>query len=247
MLLQRLFPDPAEVDAEDLHARLDLGSHAPPKRPYLVLNMVSSLDGRATRDGTTRELGAEVDQRLFHLLRTQADAIMAGAGTVRVERYGRPVRSDELTERRVAASLDPNPPLVVISDRLQLPPDLPVMQDPEARVLVVTGAEHELPGVRAQVVYIRTGDDLPAMLQVLREEHGIRSVLCEGGPTLNSFLLAAEAVDELFLCTSPQLVGGSDALTIVAANALAKPRAAELVWLLRGGGELFARWRITPS
>jgi riboflavin biosynthesis pyrimidine reductase len=85
------------------------------------------------------------------------------------------------------------------------------------------------------------------MLRVLREEHDIRSVLCEGGPTLNSFLLAADAVDELFLCTSPQLAGGRDALPIVAANALAKPRAAELVWLLRGGGELFARWRITPS
>ena len=40
--------------------------------------------------------------------------------------------------------------------------------------------------------------------------HGVRSVLCEGGPTLNSHLLAAGLVDELFLSLSPRLVGGTE-------------------------------------
>ncbi len=52
--------------------------------------------------------------------------------------------------------------------------------------------------MKAQVTYERTGDDLPLLMARLREEHGIRSVLSEGGPTLNSFMLAAGLVDELY-------------------------------------------------
>ena len=244
MLLQRLYPEPGEVEAAELHSRLDLGARAPAERPYLVLNMVASLDGKATLGGVTRELSGKVDRALFHQLRTQADAVMAGAGTVRIERYGRPIKRQELRDKRVAEGLAPDPLMVVVSERLRLQPELPCLQDPETSIVVVTGAAHELEGVRADVRYLRTGDDVAAMLAALREDYGVRSILCEGGPTLNYHLLAADAVDELFLCTSPQLVGGVEALTIVAGMPLDEPRRADLVWLLQGGGELFARCRI---
>ena len=244
MLVNRLYPRPGEIEVEEAVAHLDLASRAPADRPYVVLNMVTSLDGKAVVEGTTRDLGGEVDKQLFHGLRTQADAILAGAGTVRTERYGRPVRSEDLTRRREDAGLDPNPPLVVVSGRLDLPADLPLLQDPEARVIIATGAEHELEGVEAQVTYERTGDDLPLLLARLREEHGIRSVLCEGGPTLNSHLLSAGLVDELFLSVSPQITGGAHALTIVAGKELPAPAKGELISLLEGGGELFSRWKI---
>lgn len=244
VLLNRIYPRPGEVEAADAVAHLDLGSRAAAERPYVVLNMVATLDGKAVVHGTTRSLGGEADRLLFHGLRTQADAIMAGAGTVRVERYGRAVRSEELTARREAEGLDPNPPLVVVSGSLKLPTDLPVLQDPEARVVIATAAEHELEGVRAQVSYERTGDDLPLLLARLREDHGIRSILCEGGPTLNFFLLAAGLVDELFLSLSPQLVGGTSAVTIVGGRELPNHAGAELISLLESGGELFSRWKI---
>ena len=60
-------------------------------------------------------------------------------------------------------------------------------------------------------------------------DHGIRSLLCEGGPTLNSHLIAAGLVDELFLSVDPVLVGGAGALTLVAGRALAVPVKAELI------------------
>jgi len=244
VLLNRLYPRPGEVEAVAAVTGLDLGSRAPAGRPYVVLNMVSTLDGKAVVDGTTRSLGGEADRILFHGLRTQVDAILVGAGTVRAERYGRAVRSEALTARREAEGLDPNPPLVVVSGSLKLPTDLPLLQDPEARVVIATAAEHELEGVAAQVTYERTGDDLPLLLARLREEHGIRSVLCEGGPTLNFFLLAAGLVDELFLSLSPQLVGGPMALTIVAGRQLPNPASGELISLLESDGELFSRWKI---
>ena len=77
-------------------------------RPYLVLNMVSSLDGRATIDWRTKGLSTELD-RLFHHLRTQVDAAMVGAGTARIERHGRITKSAELREKRVCEGLRARP------------------------------------------------------------------------------------------------------------------------------------------
>jgi riboflavin-specific deaminase-like protein len=242
--LRRLYPRPGTSNPEDLISGLDLGSRAPVDRPYLILNMVASLDGKAAVEGRTRNLGGEADRRIFHNLRTQADAILVGAGTARMERYGRAMKSEELRARREDEGLDPDPLMVIVSGRLNLPADLPVLQDPESRVLIATAAAHEIEGAQARVEYLRTGDDLPLLLAHLREERGVRSVLCEGGPTLNSHLLAAGAVDELFLCVSPKLVGGADALTIVAGKPLLEPAGAELLWLLEGEGDLFSRWRL---
>ena len=242
--LERLFPTPGPTTPEELGGGLELASLAPEERPYLILNMVSSLDGKATAGGPTRGLSNEPDRALFHQLRTQADAVMVGAGTARVERYGRMVKSEELRERRRAEGLEPDALAVLVSARLDLPPDLPLLQDRDSHVVVATGSRAELPGVRARVDYLRTGDDLPLLMGRLREEHGVRSVLCEGGPTLNSHLLAAGLVDELFLALSAQLLGGANALTIVAGRPLPDPARMGLVWVAHGDGDLFARWRL---
>ncbi|MGI8946084.1 MAG: RibD family protein [Thermoleophilaceae bacterium] len=244
MELARLYPRPGTTTPAELIAGLDLGSRAPAGRPYLVLDMVTSLDGKAVLDGKTRGLSGEADRALFHQLRTQADAIMIGSGTAAVERYGRAVKSDELRAKREREGLDPDPLTVIVSGRLRLPPDIPLLQDPDSRVVIATAVDHELDGTRAQIEYLRTGDDLPLLLARLREGHGVRSVLCEGGPTLNAHLLAAGLVDELFLSISPQLLGGAGALTIVAGKPLLDPAAAELLWMVEGGGELFSRWRV---
>jgi riboflavin-specific deaminase-like protein len=244
MLLERLYPRPGKVEAQDAFTRLDLGSRAPADRPYVVLNMVATLDGKAAVEGSTRGMGGEADREIFHLLRTQADALMAGAGTVRRERYGRAVKTDAGRERREADGLAPEPLTVVVSASGELPDDLPLLQAEGAPVVLATGSEREYADVPADVTTLRVGDDLPVLLARLREEHGVRSVLCEGGPTLNMHLLAAGLVDELFLSVDPVLVGGEDALTIVAGRPLARPIAAELVSLLQAGGELFFRWRL---
>jgi riboflavin-specific deaminase-like protein len=243
--VQLLYPDRRDTSPEELAARLRLGEQAPEDRPYLVLNMVSTLDGKATIDWRTRGLSTELDRRLFHHLRTQVDAVMVGAGTLRIERYGRMAKSDKHRAKREAEGLAHDPLAVIVSGRLDLPADLPLLQEPEQRVVIATGSDASLPGLAADVTYLRTGDDLPLLMARLRGDHGVRSVLCEGGPTLNSFLLAAGLVDELFLTLNPKLSGGAAALTIVAGRALVEPAELGLVSLAEGEGDLFSRWRIT--
>ena len=242
--MELLFPERRRTSPDQLVSGLRLGDDAPAERPYLVLNMVSSLDGKATIEWRTKGLSTELDRQLFHHLRTQADAVMVGAGTARLERYGRMAKSEELRDKREREGLSRDPLAVVVSGRLDLPADLPLLHEPEQKVVIATASDALLPGLGDQVEYARTRDDLPVLMALLREEHGIRSVLCEGGPTLNSFLLAAGLVDELFLTLNPKLAGGAAALTIVAGRELVDPVELSLISVAEGGGDLFTRWRV---
>ena len=133
---------------------------------------------------------------------------------------------------------------MIVSARLVLPSDLPLLQAPGAPVIIATAADHELEGVAANVTYERTADDLKLLLARLRTDHGIRSLICEGGPTLFSYMLAAGLVDELFLSLAPKLAGGGDEPTITSGPALPEPVNADLVWLCEADGALFTRWRV---
>jgi riboflavin-specific deaminase-like protein len=242
--VELLLPERRSTSPDDLASGLRLADRARENRPYLIVNMVSAVDGKATLDWRTKGLSSELDRQLFHHLRTQVDAVMVGAGTVRTERYGAIVKSEELRAKRVREGLDPDPLAIVVSARLDVPPDVPLLQEPSQRVLVITGSEAELAGATSQVEYLRTGDDLQLALARLRGDHGIRSILCEGGPTLNSHLFAAGLVDELWLSLSPKVVAGPAALTIVAGRELVDPAELEPISLAVGDGDLFTRWRV---
>jgi riboflavin-specific deaminase-like protein len=242
--VQLIYPERRPTSPEEMASGMRLAHLAPPGKPYLGLNMVSSLDGKATIEWRTKGLSTELDRRLFHQLRTQVDAVMVGAGTVRGERYGRMTKSQELREKRIAEGLAPDPLAVIVSGRLDLPADLPILNEPEQRVVIATGSDASLPDMGEQLEYARVGDDLPKLMAYLDETHGIRSVLCEGGPTLNSYLFAAGLVDELFLTLNPKAVGGAAALTIVAGRELVEPAELALVSLAEGDGDLFTRWRV---
>ena len=244
-VLRRLLPEAGSLTADEAAGQLDFGGWAPEGRPYVAVNMVATVDGRASVAGRTAPISSVADRQLFHALRTRVDAVLVGAGTLRTERYGRLVRDERRREQRVAAGLEADPVAIVVSGRLDLPGDLPLLQDAASRVIVVTAAEGSLDECAAQVSYVRCSPvDLGAALARVRAEHGIRSILCEGGPNLNASLFAAVLVDELFLTTFPTLAGGAGALTIIGDAPLNEPQDVRMQWLLECDGELFARYRV---
>lgn len=214
--VRSLLPHGAPTGVERLVDELDLVGRAGAQereRPYVALNMISTADGRATLSGRSGAIGGEADRQLFHGLRTVVDAVMAGAGTLRAERYGRLVREPGARERRRARGLEEEPLACVVSGRLALDERIPLLADPQARVAIVTASQASLPqGCRAQIDYVRCARDeqldLAAALRELRERFGVRALLCEGGPHLNAQLLTAGLVDELFLSLAPMLAGG---------------------------------------
>ena len=74
---------------------------------------------------------------------------------------------------------------------------------------------------------------------------GVRRVLCEGGPTLNAALFAAQLIDEIFLTVAPKLSGGEDPLTIVKGPRFDPMLRLELRSLVELSGELFIRYAVT--
>lgn len=258
MTFRRLYPDAGSATAEEVVGALDFNERAPADRPYLVLNMVETIDGRIAIDGRSGGIGNEADRALFHGLRTRADAVMAGAGTVRSERYGRLVRVEERRAAREAAGLAADPLAVIVSARLDLAPDIPMLQAPEQEVVVLTASAGSLPETAATVHYLRddperTVDGRPALriaplLERLRSEHAVRSIVCEGGPRLNEGLLREGVVDELFVSVAPKVAGGEEP-TLVTGPAFVPARELALIWLLEEGDHLFARYglRGTPQ
>jgi riboflavin-specific deaminase-like protein len=240
--LRRLFPDQATVTIDDAVAGVRFSERAPAGRPYIALNMVATADGRATLAGRTAPMSAPADREVFHRLRTRADGVLVGAGTARVERYRPLTKTPELQAARSDAGVRANAAAVVVSGRLDVPADIPLLSDPASDVFVVTTSSAELEDVAANVTYLRM--PLPDALAQLREEHDIRSLLCEGGPILNASLFANALVDELFLTVAPVIAGVGEALTIVEGAPLPGPALLELVSVHEAGGHLFLRYRV---
>ncbi len=244
-MFRQLLPEPGEFrDGAAVVEGIDFNDRAHADRPYLVVNMVTTADGRVTIGGRSGPIGNEADQDLFHALRTRVDAVMVGAGTLRAEKYGRLVRKPERREARERAGLQPDPLAVMVSGRLDLPDDLPILHEPDQEILVATFSDRELPGAAA-IRYLRFNDgvvDIPRLLAILRGR-GVRSVLCEGGPTLNAELLRAGGVDELFHCLAPKLAGEPDAPTMVT-GVLHETVGMELISLMESDSHLFIRFRL---
>jgi riboflavin-specific deaminase-like protein len=228
------------------------GTHG---RPRVMLNMISTADGRATLDGRSGTLSSSADRALFHGLRSAVDAVLVGAGTVRVERYGRIIPDAARRALRRRRGLSDEPLACIVSGRVELGQDIPLLREPSARVVILTGSEASLPAAAAHVEYIRTGHagrcELSDAIAELGERYGVQRVLCEGGPHLAWELLAAGLLDELFLTIAPMLAGGEpssgQALRILAGDELEPPRRLELRGVLSSGSELFLRYGVLAA
>lgn len=223
-----------------------------PSRPWVTTNMVASVDGAMTLAGRSGGLGSSADRAVFRTLRSMADVVMAGAGTVRTERYG-PVRLDDAhLEARRQRGQTPLPPLVVVSNSGDLDTDLPLLDPelvgdgPRPRLLTCVAGEPSARRLGERVELLVAGDDtvdLTLGLSMLAES-GVGVVVCEGGPTLNAALVTAHLLDELCLTTSPLLAGGPAGRIVAGSDE--HPRDVELVQLLEADGSLFSRWRLRP-
>lgn len=242
--MRRLLPEPGPTTLEQQLAEFDPAPMAESERPYLFTNFAVTVDGRATIDGRSGEIGSDTDTALLMGLRERADAVLVGAGTMRVERYGRLLPGEARRERREQRGLPADPLAVLVSNRLDLPWDAGLFTCGFGRVVIFTGSNERPPATATELELIRhTGCvDLGAAMQHLRAEHGVRALLCEGGPHLHGELIGAGLVDELFVTLGSKLGGGPGPGL---AEGLAElPIELELRWLLEEESELYARYAI---
>jgi riboflavin-specific deaminase-like protein len=221
-----------------------------PARPYVVLNMVSTVDGKVAVGGGAAGIGSDADRRLMRQLRARADAVMSGAGTLRAEDYSSKVPARYRAERLARGQAE-QPMAVIVSGSGQLPADRSLFWGEGFRRLLLTserGAGALPPEQASRLQLVLAGEevvDLGAGLRLLRMDYGVRWLVCEGGPHLNHSLLSAGLVDELFLTLAPKLVA-STGPTVVEGSPFAAgvPAALSLVTVHAVESELFLRYRV---
>jgi riboflavin-specific deaminase-like protein len=185
---------------------------APSDRPWVIVNMIASIDGATAVEDRSGGLGGPPDRSMFRALRELPDAILVGASTVRTEGYG-PVRLDDAAiRRRRARGQTDTPRLVIVSGSLRFDTTSALFHEAEPP-MVITHAKAderrraELAELTEVVVAGTTKVEMREMLEKLRAMD-MRTLLCEGGPILNAQLIAEDLVDEWCQTFSPLLVGG---------------------------------------
>jgi len=175
--MRRLLPDPGPITVEEQLDTYRPWERPQEERPFVAMNFAVTVDGRATIGGVSGPIGSATDTAMLAGLRTRFDAVMIGAGTMRAERYGRVASGQESRERRERAGLSPDPLMVIVSGRLDLPWDAPLFSE-GGRVLIFTASESEPPPTATPLEVVRHEGfvDLAAALRHLREEKGVRSV-----------------------------------------------------------------------
>ena len=227
-LYRQLWPAGPNVDARNYVRSLDLRRRQL-DRPYVLANFVASVDGHATVDGRSRKLSDHADRELFYALRERADAVLVGPNTLAAERYKRMLPDPGRRERRTVAGRPAEPLAVTVTRTGKLPRDIPLFTETPDNVLVFEQTE------------------LPDALRTLRHDHGVKTLLCEGGPTLFGALLQERLVDELYLTLAPRLVGGeASGPAVISAPTHPPPEAPaslQLANVLERNSTLFLRYR----
>jgi diaminohydroxyphosphoribosylaminopyrimidine deaminase / 5-amino-6-(5-phosphoribosylamino)uracil reductase len=192
-------------------------------RPYLVLKMAMSLDGYVGSQPGVREPISSEDERLYvRELRIAHDAVMVGAGTIRID-------DPQLTVRPPYHRLRPYV-RVVACETDTVSEDSRIFENVEdyaqTIVLAPAGAHARFENLRDRAEVVFVGDerstqlDLAAAMRALRAA-GVQSVLCEGGPTLGARLLAAGVVDRCYWAIAPILLSNERAIPVLAGADLA--------------------------
>ncbi len=221
--------------------------YAYPEGRWLRANMVSSADGAANLDGASAGLSSDTDRRLFGLLRALSDVIIVGAATARSEHY-KPARVGEIW-RQLRDGRTPTPPIAVVTGRLDLDSDSPLVTaaPAHARTIVITTAQApadrraELARHADIIVAGEETVDLEAAIGALAER-GHRHILAEGGPHLLAQLLEAGLLDELCLTTGPLMAGPGAGRIVAGALPTAPPLPMTLAHVLEDDSFLFCRY-----
>ncbi len=249
--MQRLFPDVAtDLDPDAIYDTLrDDFPEPPPERPYLFLNMVTSVDGKAALNGGAGGIGSALDKRLMKATRAACDAVLHGAATLRAEKVD-PRVGPTHARAREARGLPAAPLAILLSRTGDLPLDRRYFTYPGVSRLIVSG-EGTPPKQRAALaahaeLLIAPGDepDLTWVMRTLREVYTVRYLLVEGGPNVNGNLFAAGLVDEICWTLGPKIIGGGESLTLVNGPTFQAPVPLTLRSAYLHEGEFFLRYRV---
>jgi len=191
------------------------------KMPFVMVKTAESLDGRiATRTGDSKWITSDKSRGFAHRLRQDFDAIMVGVNTV--------LRDNPKLDAWFSKK---QPVKIVVDSQLSTPQDSNIFSR-GASVIIVTlptksGQETENRRIlvdKAKILEVKEKGGQINLKDMLKKlfQLGIKSVLVEGGGTLNGSLFDEGLVDKIMFFISPKIIGGKDAIGSVMGHGIAR-------------------------
>ncbi|WP_461463307.1 2,5-diamino-6-(ribosylamino)-4(3H)-pyrimidinone 5'-phosphate reductase [Methanobrevibacter sp.] len=181
-------------------------------KPYVILNAAMTLDGKiATKTGSSKISGKK-DMIRVHKLRKDMDGIMVGIGTVLAD-------DPKLTVSKIDASLEDNPIRIVVDSQGRTPINSRVLNEMAPTIIAVSSKysnTQEIKELSKKADIFVSGSeyvDLSKLLDYLYSQ-GIKTLMLEGGSTLNFSMIREGLIDEIRICIGPMIVGGKYAKTL---------------------------------
>jgi riboflavin biosynthesis pyrimidine reductase len=199
-------------------------------RPYVIGNFVQTIDGVVSFKIPGRSGGGEIsgnsaeDRFVMGLLRSAADAVLVGSGTlhgdpghVRIPEFIYPEAKHLYASFRKMTGKPLLPLNIILTASGRIDLKEPTFHTDGLKAVIITTDEGAARlaqdhGRALSTVIVRStgekGATSPrAVLKILAGEFGVRLLLHEGGPTIFGEFLSAGMIDELFLTCAPQIAG----------------------------------------
>jgi len=235
------------------------------RRPYVIGNFVTTLDGVASLSVPGMAGGGPIsgfnphDRMIMGLLRSVADAVIVGAGTLRsvpnhlwTAEYISPMLSDSYRQVRAALGKSEKPLNVIVTARGEIELSLPVFRSGKVKVLVVTSPEGARRVREHDLTVSVVVEEMAKGGAIDRHLHAGKILLVEGGPQLMGDFFAGKCLDELFLTLAPQVAGrdgSAERPGLVAGKRFAPetPLWGTLLGVKCGGSHLFLRYAFSTE
>ena len=191
------------------------------RRPKVISNFAMTADGKvSTRNHTPSGFTSQHDKRRLLEIRSLGDAVMVGRGTAEADNMTMTIPVDDLRAERLARGQSGHPIRVLLSHSGDIPPTLKVFTNNVAPTLIYTtdaipvSSRVALESHAQITAFPEKKVPLRSVLDDLRTRYQVKTLICEGGPTLIKSLFADDLLDELFITIAPKIFGGKDAPTM---------------------------------
>ncbi len=217
------------------------------KKPHVILNAAMTLDGKmATKTGSS-EISDKEDLLRVHELRKEVDAIMVGINTVLID-------DPKLTVHKIIANNEDNPIRVVVDSRARTPLSSRILNSDAPTVVVVTEVASsvrvgELNEKAEVMVCGKKRVDLDMLMEKLALK-GVKTMMLEGGSTLNFSMLIGGLVSEMRVCIAPMIAGGKEAKTLADGDGVDYMKDAVKLKLKKSyklGEDIVVEYEVEPS
>jgi riboflavin-specific deaminase-like protein len=234
--------------------RSHIRRHSRSERPFVYATFAMTVDGKITTwkfapvDFTSRE-----DKAHLFRQRARADAVLIGHSTLKRDNVRLSLPA-ELRQERIARGQTSSPIRVIVSNEGKIDNRLRIFASDVSPILIFS--TNRMPrkfqdalGEKAVLHLSQSADvDLAEMLRTLRRKYDVRTLACEGGPTLFRAMLECGFIDELNLTIAPYLFGGANAPTLTGLSKEFLPASVHcsLVDMRVVDEECFLKYRIKP-